>query len=117
MFERVWRWMLVGGAALLLLSSGCSEDVGEDSRTVGGMCTSNSDCRDRCLTGSDWPGGMCTVSCRDDYDCPSGSACIDKERGVCLMECRGDDECPGGYECDDEDRLGHSGKRYVCVED
>lgn len=115
------RWSLLANLVLavgLMLSlSACGDPVSEDSSTVGGPCTSNDDCKEICLTGSDWPGGMCTLSCRDDADCPGGSACIDEERGVCLMECRGDEDCPSGYECDDEDRKGHRGKIHVCMED
>lgn len=119
---------LIAGVALLF--SGCGEDetgdtepegteefVGEESPTVGGTCTDNEDCQEKCLTGGDWPGGMCTVSCSDDRDCPDLSYCIEEERGVCLMDCMEDDDCPSGYECEDEDREGHRGKAYVCVGD
>ena len=93
------------------------EVVSEDSPVVGGGCFDNEGCEERCLTGSDWPGGMCTLDCDSDSDCPDASNCIAKERGVCLMECGEDDDCPSGYECDDEDREGHAGKVYVCVKD
>ena len=103
---------------LIGLAVGCGgEEVGEDSATVGGACSSDRDCKEVCLTGSDWPGGMCSLRCDSDDDCPYGSHCIDTERGVCMMACRSDDDCPGGYECDDEDRRGHSGKIHVCEGD
>lgn len=121
--------MLVVFFAALALVVGCGGDetgdrtddndteVSEDSPVVGGECNDDEDCEERCLTGDDWPGGMCTLNCDDDTDCPDYSYCIEEERGVCLMDCYEDDDCPSGYKCDDEDREGHKGKIYVCVED
>lgn len=113
----LWCKLLVAGALVGLLAfTGCGDPmVGADSSAVGGSCDRHSDCDDICL--SDWPGGMCTILCDDDADCPLDTACIQKEHGVCLLECQRDRDCPGGYECDDEDRRGHPGKRDVCVED
>ena len=93
------------------------ELVGEDSRVVGGGCFENDGCEELCMTGSDWPGGMCTVECDDDRDCPDLSYCVAIERGICLMDCIVDEDCPSGYTCDDIDREGHRGEIYVCVKD
>ncbi len=98
-------------------SSGEEELVGEDSPVVGGGCFENDACEEICMTGDDWPGGMCTVECEDDRDCPDLSYCVAIERGICLMDCIEDDDCPSGYECDDIDREGHRGEVYVCVKD
>ncbi len=104
--------LLVG----LSLLAGCGDDpVGENSRVVGGPCEGHSDCEERCLVS--FPGGMCTLTCESDGDCPGGSACVDVQDGVCLMECQEDRDCPGGYECDDEDRFGASGEVDICEED
>ncbi len=98
-------------------NQGQEELVGEDSRFVGGGCFDNDGCEEICMTGSDWPGGMCTLQCDDDTDCPDLSYCIAFERGICLMDCIEDEDCPIGYRCDDEDRHGHRGDIYVCVKD
>ncbi len=116
--KQILNRMVTLGALAFLLSGllvGCGGAVGDESRTVGGPCETHSDCSDRCLV--DWPGGMCTLTCESDDDCPTGSACIDYQDGVCLMKCEEDRDCPGGYECDDKDRFGHSGKMDVCEED
>lgn len=117
--NKLWSLLATLGlaAGLLVALPGCGDPVGPESSTVGGMCSSDADCDEKCLTGDDWPGGMCTLSCNSNGDCPPGSACIEEERGVCLIECRGDDDCPSGYECDDEDREDGRGKADVCVED
>ena len=96
---------------------GAEEVVGEDSRFVGGGCFEDEACEEICMTGSDWPGGMCTLDCDDDRDCPDLSYCVAFERGICLLDCIEDEDCPIGYECDDEDRHGHRGEVYVCVKD
>lgn len=121
--------LLVVAIATVALTIGCGGDdttdrstgetgeVNHESPTVGGDCSDDEDCEQTCLTGDDWPGGMCTLSCDDDADCPDYSYCIETERGVCLMDCYEDDDCPAGYECEDEKREGHRGEAYVCVED
>lgn len=116
------RWLqplvgLVALALLLLLATGCGEEpVGENSPTVGGECSTHSDCDERCLQ-SGFPGGMCTLTCESNGDCPPESSCIDIQDGVCLMDCSRDRDCPGGYKCSGERRHGHSGRSDVCVED
>jgi hypothetical protein len=60
---------------------------------------------------------MCTLECRDDRDCPEGSACIDKDSGLCMLLCHFDNDCRRDYKCDDKDRRGASGKATVCVKD
>jgi hypothetical protein len=106
-------------AASLILVTGCGGGVGNDGPVVGGPCAANIDCAQgsMCVTGGDFPGGTCTVACRNDDDCPGGTACIDKEGGICLLLCHFDEDCRPGYDCDDEDRRGHSGKATVCIDD
>lgn len=90
------RWLLI---ALVLLALGCSSD-----RKFGGTCDSNADCADRCLT--DFPDGLCTLSCSSDDDCTSDTICVDTEGGVCLAPCGSSAECRDefgpGFACDDE---------------
>ncbi len=135
-FQMNWRrlFALLGLLAGVALFAACGSDetgdnnqgnqpgngeelVGEDSSVVGGGCFEDDACEGKCMTGSDWPGGMCTLECDNDTDCPDLSYCIAIERGICLMDCYEDADCPSGYECDDKDREGHRGEAYVCVED
>lgn len=102
----------------LMLATACGgNSVGNDGDLVGGSCRDSGNCADICLSGGDWPEGMCSVACRDDFDCPSETACIDDEGGVCLLLCDFDTDCRRGYECDDESRRGHPGNATVCVKD
>ena len=102
----------------VLLSFGISchgGDVGNDSDLVGGSCRDGRDCVERCVEGGKFPGGTCTVDCRDDRDCPGGTWCIDEAGGVCLLECFSDGDCRGGYECKNKDREGAGGRIEVCI--
>jgi hypothetical protein len=103
----------------LQAASGCSDDddIGPDSRLVGGSCTSDGHCEFICTRDGDFPGGMCTVRCRDDRDCPSGTACVDRDGGICAIGCGAHRDCdPFGldYACDDTDRRGADGDVFVC---
>lgn len=95
-----------------------SAGVGWKGTVVGGACAVHADCAGGsiCLRGGDFPGGTCSVSCRDDGDCPTGSACVDKDGGVCLMTCTVSRDCRAGYQCDGKDRR-TKGKVFVCIED
>ena len=91
------------------------------SRAVGARCDDNSECDERCQSGSDYPGGFCTVSCDSDGDCPSGSRCVARDSGICLFGCRIEDEAPCsflgvGWECESEDAIG-DGEVTVCTGD
>lgn len=99
---------MAAGLSLVLLGCG-------DEREVGAECQYHSDCNERCVTGGDFPDGMCTVSCDDPYDCPAGTTCISKKDGVCALQCDRDRDCPGGYECDSKNERGESGNARVCI--
>ena len=112
------RWafpVLVFAAAI----GACGDDDDEfaGARTVGAACISDSQCAFRCARGSHYPGGMCTVPCRDDFDCPSGTACVDDEGGICAFVCDFDDRCATfgpEYRCDSTSRHGSGGDIRVC---
>jgi len=95
-----------------LMWSGCNS-----GEVVGDACRGDGDCADRCV--QDFPGGFCTVSCRDDVDCPRGTVCADAKGGICLFPCDSDAQCEdvvgSGYECDDEDTFDDR-KILVCKE-
>jgi len=83
---------------------GCgTDDVGPESKMVGGRCTTDGDCVQRCLVdAAAFPGGYCTVSCTSNRDCPAGSACVARERGICLATCTVAADCEdygAGYAC------------------
>src|SRR5258708_25790976 len=92
--------------AMISLGACQSLDV---SRDVGARCDVNADCNQLCLTqDGGWPGGMCTLLCDGDANCPSNAACIvDQNNGVCAFRCTTDADCAflnGGYTCKPIDR-------------
>lgn len=112
------RQIEFGLAALLmvvmaLVATGCTDY----EREVGGDCSYHADCDERCLSGNRFPGGMCSMTCDDDYDCPNGTYCIEREGGICAVECRRDVDCRRDYECRGEDSQGRSGAVDVCIGD
>jgi hypothetical protein len=113
-------WFLLAAIPLVvgLALTGCGSDDDElDSALLGGACTSNDDCEDRCVQGSDYPDGFCTVSCLSDTDCPSTTYCVDDEGGVCLFGCDRHSDCEDlgpDWLCDGRDRKGAGGEVRVC---
>src|SRR5690606_24431132 len=102
----------------LASTTGCDDDD-DGFGDLGSACGENADCRDRCVRGPEWPGGMCTFSCGDDQDCPGGTACVDRSGGVCAVVCETNDDChgfgfPNDGDCRDTDREGESGEVRVC---
>jgi len=101
------------GLALALACAGDSSGIGPQGGVVGGRCSKDGDCAERCARGNDFPGGYCTVTCRRDADCPSGTLCIEKNDGICLVPCSGQVSCAGfgpEYRCDN---LGRQGMKDV----
>jgi hypothetical protein len=93
---------------LVLLATTAACQSSDVSRTVGARCDDQAECDDRCLTPSaEWPGGFCTVTCDDDGDCPSDTACIEEGNGgVCAFTCSDDNYCKflgDGYACAERD--------------
>ena len=106
----------------LVIASGalvaCGEiTAGPNSTTVGAACTADGQCQQQCLVNDrHFPGGMCTVACTRDADCPAGSLCIDEEGGVCVVTCAADADCAAfgrGFACDREGRLS-GGEAAIC---
>lgn len=90
-------------ATAVALAACSADDVGPKSRMVGGRCTSDGDCVQRCLTdGTAFPGGYCTVPCTSSDDCPGGATCAAMQGGVCLATCRDSEVCADygpDYQC------------------
>ena len=94
----------------------CNGGIGPGSGVVGGPCSVDTQCQSRCLNTHDFGGGMCTVSCRFDADCPGGTTCLDKSGGVCAIQCASPQDCADfgpGWTCAAEDHEG-GGQALVC---
>jgi hypothetical protein len=60
---------------------------------------------------------MCTVSCKNDGQCPGGTACVATEGGICAVRCEGEGSCAKfgeGWACRERDRQGGDGNVSVC---
>jgi len=101
----------------IIFGISCNSDIGQDGALVGGSCRDSRDCERECVTGGDFPDGMCTVYCRDDRDCPPQTACIDKKGGVCALYCDRDSDCRRRYECSNVRRRGGPSSVPVCIGD
>lgn len=93
-------------AAAFTLFVGCGEErppgtAGNESTLVGGPCMNNSECdQGLCEMGPAFPGAMCTTSCGETNQCPSGSSCGELESGwVCLVDCMTDIDCRTQWSC------------------
>jgi hypothetical protein len=103
-------------AVVAAVLGGCQDS--DVSREVGARCERSSECDERCLSsGLEYPGGFCTIACRDRDGCPSDTTCADREGGVCLFECTLDPDCSflgPGWRCIDVDLHGGGIKVRVC---
>ena len=84
----------------------------------GGACRTDLDCAPgaHCERAGPFPDGTCTLQCRDHFDCPRGTACVDVHGGVCLIACGGDLHCRDRYHCKArDDRGGDRGESMVCI--
>jgi len=97
------RWPTAILACFML--SACGGNNQQQARhTVGGTCSSDSDCQSGLMCAPD-PGGHCEKSCNTDPDCGSGGICTSDRGGVggtcyhaCASsaDCRPDRRCVGG---------------------
>jgi hypothetical protein len=94
----------------------CGHGGGEPDDLIGNACSVDQDCEELCAGPSgDFPGGFCTIGCRDDRDCTGDTFCVEKEGGICLFDCDALDcrDLGPGWDCRDTDRVG-GGKVFVC---
>jgi hypothetical protein len=96
----------------------CGDDdddaIGPGGRLIGGDCDDG--CVELCARDDEFPGGMCSIRCSNDLDCPDGTACVDKDGGVCAIECDSHADCDGfglPWACVEVDRRG-DGNVFVC---
>lgn len=103
--NQVSRLAALVAASLALSISGCSpgdgcrfqpESCGGD---VGANCAVDRDCADGycCTESANCGGGMCTIACNDDLDCPGFMGC---EHHVCFFLCDVDEDCAVGQSCE-----------------
>jgi len=80
-------------------------------------CDRSEECNERCLTGTDYPGGFCTIGCARSTECPSDTTCADREGGICLFQCTGNVDCTflgTGWGCKSVDLRGGGIQVMVC---
>jgi hypothetical protein len=104
-------------ACVVLGVAACGRDEAV-SRTLGARCDLAAECDERCLTGAEYPGGFCSITCDRTDECPSGAYCIADtgQSGVCLFSCARDTDCAflgTGWRCQERDAH-PSGKVMVC---
>lgn len=105
---------------LMMFASALIALACDDDPHIGAACEHDRHCEDgRCARGPDFPGGMCTYSCRDDRDCPSDWFCIEKAGGVCAHGCDRSHQCEdwldSRWSCRAQKRAGGPGNIDVCV--
>ncbi len=79
--------------ALILIVALAACQSSDVSRSLGAECTTSKDCDSECVTGTDWPDGMCTSPCMTDKDCTDGSVCAPDLGSVCAFICTIDADC------------------------
>lgn len=79
---------------IALVATGCASQVGDS-------CSTNADCGSGRICDRSQPGGYCTQSACDRYDCPSEAVCIDfgNQSRYCMQRCGAFAFCREGYVC------------------
>src|SRR5690349_20484536 len=94
-------------AGVTLGAAACGNG-GVVSRTLGARCDLAAECDERCLSGTEYPGGLCSITCDSSNACPDGALCVDDgaQSGVCLYQCGVDPDCAflgAGWRCQQRD--------------
>lgn len=75
--------------------------------SIGDACDADDNCPVDCADTGDFKDGFCTQACDDDFDCTSGSHCIEMpgyQDTFCAPNCQADNDCRSdGYGCWDVD--------------
>jgi hypothetical protein len=90
---------------------------GKPLATVGDPCSAHTDCPAGGVCRSDFPGGLCTLSCATKCTpCPQGSSCLSSGKTgelLCFKQCAAPSDCRGGFGCFQE--RGGSGCKAGCA--
>lgn len=91
--------LFAGAGCVAGPSQGCRFDPNACGGDVGATCQSDADCYSGacCTDGANCGGGMCTIPCSGDTDCPSFMAC---EHNICFFFCVDDNDCAVGQTCE-----------------
>jgi hypothetical protein len=94
-----------------------NDNVSPYETSVGLACRGDVDCAPgvSCEHGKEFGDGMCTYPCRDHFDCPGGSACVDVSGGSCLVACVDDSWCNPGFHCKKRGDRIKPGESFVCI--
>ncbi len=110
---------VVGLASFAGCGDSSSGTASNTSTLVGGPCMNGSDCdKGLCQSSSQFPGGVCTLSCGNTGQCPSNSTCAELLGGwVCLVNCDTTEECRTQWSCQLVTEAGTNGGSFknVCV--
>ena len=115
------RFFVISSLLLLTLGAvgGCGgHGSGDIDEVIGESCVNDRDCDTRCYIDGEFPGGICSLPCQSDNDCPSDTFCMKKADGVCLFACP-DFDCGrlgAGWTCRDKERE-NGGQISVCIGD
>ncbi len=107
-------WVAFGLA--LVAGGACG---GTPADVMGGPCTVQS-CApgSHCLTGADFPDGMCVIACSvANPSCPEASVCVEEEGQNCLPSCSSPQNCRLGYTCKGKKNVVGGGESLVCLKE
>jgi hypothetical protein len=86
-------------------SDKCRLDPEKCRGAAGALCVDDYDCDPglECCTEKDnCGGGMCTLSCEEDYDCPADMLC---EHSICFYACASDLDCAPEMSCEHDNTV------------
>ncbi|GEM_PF-2110989 len=94
-------WVLLfGWSCLPLTSDVCRLEPDKCRGLVGAFCKGDNECAAGlfcCREKSNCGGGMCTIACAADPDCPPNMLC---EHKMCFYRCAKDEDCARGMRCE-----------------
>lgn len=79
-------------------TEGCRFDPNGCGGNVGAFCSTNNECAhgDCCTAAANCAGGMCTLPCKVNADCPSFMGCA---HDICFFSCTTSADCAVGQGC------------------
>jgi hypothetical protein len=111
---------LAAAAGACIAIGACREGVGPEGPEVGAACDEALDCAagSVCLLDpADFPGGMCSSPCKNQDECPEGSACVAVGNGQCVLGCAEGAGCREGLRCKAKRNQVGSDESQVCIND